>query len=154
MFNLFQKQQKLVIHRSKSIHMQRLLMYKLQLLSDAVLAYSLYPENNCKPVQNAYVRIFQVNYLCKNPSVGWHWWSSWFSNISLSYTLISQNASVQKEKSSRVFQQNAFPLENEIQSPKVLHGNEFILVKLLLGEVSVFQDKVSGLDETSFQNIK
>lgn len=31
--------------------------------------------------------------------------------------------------------------------PKVLHGNEFILVKLLSGKVSVFQDKVSGLDE-------
>lgn len=127
--------------------MQRLLIYKLQLLSDAVLAYSLYPENNCKPVQNAYVHIFQVNYLCKNPSVGWHWWSSWFSNISLSYTLITQNASVQKEKPSRAFQQNAFFTGKRDSKQKVFHGNEFIWVKLLLGEVSVFQDKVSGLDE-------
>lgn len=50
--------------------MQRLLIYKLQLLSDAVLDYSLYPENNCKPVENIYVYFFQANYLCKNASVG------------------------------------------------------------------------------------
>lgn len=41
-----------------------------------------------------------------------------FSNISLSYTVITQNVSVQKENSSRIFQQNAFSLENEIQSQK------------------------------------
>jgi len=110
--------------------MQRLLIYKLQLLSDAVLDYSLYPENNCKPVENVYVYFLQVNYFCKNASAGGHWWSSWFSTISLSYTVFTQNVFVQKENSSKIFQQNGFSLENEIQSQKfcmeINFGEDFV----------------------------
>lgn len=47
-----------------------MMIYKLQLLSDAVLDYSLYSENYCRAVENAYAYFFQVNSLCKMHLLG------------------------------------------------------------------------------------
>lgn len=72
--------------------MQKSLIYKLQLFSDAVLDYLLYPENNCKPAENAYVYLFQVNYLRKMHLLDDTDKAHDFSR-SLSCTVIFQNVS-------------------------------------------------------------